>query len=260
MLASTTNRRQSIAIITRRFRRRSTHGPSGIATTALAASPAAANNETSKGRACNARIATSGNASNASQVPNALTAYAPHSHRNCESHEPRRIRTTLTPRPLHRPRTRRARSGRAYSGRREHHDRLRRVVPVLEQGDHAAVRRERSHRAWPSGQRDPPPEGDLPGLLRREFPSAEGPGHGVGEREQRRPDPAGLGPRLQRPGPPPVEPPHPGPPEPPSPGSPERRQVTAAAQRLPQVPGERADVRAGGAVDLDVEQGTSARD
>ncbi len=99
MLASATKRRQSIAIITRRFRRPSTHGPRGTATTAPTASPAAASSDTSTGRACSARIATIGNESNASHVPNVLTANAPHSHLNCESGEPPRTRATLSLRP-----------------------------------------------------------------------------------------------------------------------------------------------------------------
>src|SRR5204863_140309 len=58
-------------------------GPSGTATTAPTASPVAASADTAAGPACSTRIAINGNASNASQVPSALTAYAAQSHANC---------------------------------------------------------------------------------------------------------------------------------------------------------------------------------
>ena len=82
-LISAANRVRSMATITGRLRRNSTHGPSGTATTAPAASPAAASTDTSAGPACSARIAISENASNASHVPTVLTAYAAHSQPNC---------------------------------------------------------------------------------------------------------------------------------------------------------------------------------
>ena len=68
--------------MTGRLRRNSTHGPSGTATTAPTASPAAASTDTAAGPACSTRIAISGNASNASQVPNVLTPYAAQSQPN----------------------------------------------------------------------------------------------------------------------------------------------------------------------------------
>src|SRR3954466_10767606 len=82
-LRSAAKRTPSMAIITGRLRRNSPHGPSGTATAAPTASPAAASTDTSAGPASRTRIAISGNASNASQVPIALTAYAAHSHSNC---------------------------------------------------------------------------------------------------------------------------------------------------------------------------------
>ena len=93
MLASAASRTQSIATITRRLRRRSTHGPSGTATAAPTARPAAARSDTCTGRACTAKIATIENASKASQVPNVLTANAAHNQRNCGCHEPSRTRS-----------------------------------------------------------------------------------------------------------------------------------------------------------------------
>lgn len=81
-LSNAANRTRSIAIITGRLRRKSTHGPSGTATAAPTASPAAARADTSVGPACSIRTAIRGNASNASHVPNELTAYAAHSHPN----------------------------------------------------------------------------------------------------------------------------------------------------------------------------------
>ena len=83
MLISAANRIRSMAIMTGRLRRNSTHGPSGTATTAPTASPAAASTDTSAGPACRTRIAISENASNASHVPSVLTAYADQSHPNC---------------------------------------------------------------------------------------------------------------------------------------------------------------------------------
>ncbi len=74
MLTNAAKRVRSMAIMTRRLRRYSTHGPSGNATSAPTASPAAASNDTCSGRTCKARIAMSGSASNASHVPNVLTA------------------------------------------------------------------------------------------------------------------------------------------------------------------------------------------
>ena len=65
------------------MRRNSTHGPSGTATTAPAASPAADSADTSAGPACSTRIAISGNAPKPSHVPYVLTAYAAQSHPNC---------------------------------------------------------------------------------------------------------------------------------------------------------------------------------
>src|SRR6476660_3052020 len=72
-----------MAIMTGRLRRNSIHGPSGTARSAPTASPAAASADTAAGPACRTRIAISGNASNAIHVPNVLTAYAAHNHRNC---------------------------------------------------------------------------------------------------------------------------------------------------------------------------------
>ena len=82
-LAIAANRVRSIATMTGRLRRNSTHGPSGTATTAPTASPAAASTDTSAGPACSTRTAISGNAPNPSPVPYALTAYAAQSHPNC---------------------------------------------------------------------------------------------------------------------------------------------------------------------------------
>ena len=83
MLIRAAKRTRSIATITGRLRRNSTHGPSGTATAAPTASPAAASTDTSAGPACSTRIAISEKASNASHVPNVLTPYAAHSHPNC---------------------------------------------------------------------------------------------------------------------------------------------------------------------------------
>jgi hypothetical protein len=82
-LISAANRVRSIATITGLLRRNSTHGPSGTATAAPTASPTAASTDTSVGPVCRARIAINANASNASHVPNVLTAYAAQSHPNC---------------------------------------------------------------------------------------------------------------------------------------------------------------------------------
>ena len=90
MVISAANRIRSMAIITGRLRRNSTHGPSGTATTAPTASPVAASTDTSAGPACSTRIAISENASNASHVPSVLTAYAAQSHPNCLPQRPPR--------------------------------------------------------------------------------------------------------------------------------------------------------------------------
>ena len=100
-LSTAAHRARSIATITGRLRRNSTHGPSGTATTAPTASPAAASADTAAGPACRTRIAISGNASKASQVPNVLTAYAAHSHPNCR---PSDRRPTPRSHPAGRPR------------------------------------------------------------------------------------------------------------------------------------------------------------
>lgn len=73
-LSNAANRIRSIAIITGRLRRNSTHGPSGTASAAPTANPAAASTDTSAGPACSTMIAIRGNASNPSQVPNVLIA------------------------------------------------------------------------------------------------------------------------------------------------------------------------------------------
>ena len=83
MLISAANRVRSMATITGRLRRNSTHGPSGTATAAPAASPAAASPDTSAAPACRTRIAITPNAPNPNPEPYALTAYAAHSHPNC---------------------------------------------------------------------------------------------------------------------------------------------------------------------------------
>jgi hypothetical protein len=56
------------------LRRNSIQGPSGTASAAPTAKPAAASAETSAGPACSTMIAISGKASNASQVPTVLIA------------------------------------------------------------------------------------------------------------------------------------------------------------------------------------------
>jgi hypothetical protein len=68
------NRARSIATITGRLRRNSTHGPRGTATTAPTASPAAANTDTSVGPERSTRMAINGNEPNPNPVPTALTA------------------------------------------------------------------------------------------------------------------------------------------------------------------------------------------
>ena len=72
-LSTAAHRVRSIPIITGRLRRNSTHGPSGTATAAPTARPAAASADTAAGPASRTRIAISGNASKASQVPTVLT-------------------------------------------------------------------------------------------------------------------------------------------------------------------------------------------
>lgn len=68
------NRTRSIAIITGRLRRNSTHGPSGSATSAPTASPDADSAATSAALACNTLIAMNEKAPNPSHVPYVLTA------------------------------------------------------------------------------------------------------------------------------------------------------------------------------------------
>ena len=82
-LISAANRVRSIATMTGRLRRNSTHGPSGSATSAPTARPAAASAATWAGPECSTRIAIRGNAPNPSPVPYELTAYAAHNHPNC---------------------------------------------------------------------------------------------------------------------------------------------------------------------------------
>ncbi len=74
-LISAANRIRSIATITGRLRRNSTHGPSGTATSAPAATHADSA-ETPAGPQCRTRIAITANAPNPSHEPYALTAYA----------------------------------------------------------------------------------------------------------------------------------------------------------------------------------------
>ena len=83
IVISAANRARSIAIITGRLRRNSTHGPSGTATTAPTASPVAERADTSTGPECSTRTAISGKAPNPIPDPYALTAYAAHSQPNC---------------------------------------------------------------------------------------------------------------------------------------------------------------------------------
>jgi hypothetical protein len=96
-VASAANRSRSVATITRRLRRNSIHGPSGTANAAPTASPAAASSDTAAGPASSTRIAISGNASNASQVPAVLTANAAHNHpksRPSRTHRSKQSRRT----------------------------------------------------------------------------------------------------------------------------------------------------------------------
>ena len=73
-LAIAANRTRSIAIITGRLARCSTHGPSENATTAATASPAASRSDTANAGECSTRTAISGNAPKAIHVPYVLTA------------------------------------------------------------------------------------------------------------------------------------------------------------------------------------------
>jgi hypothetical protein len=74
MLSSAAKRTRSIAIITGRLRRSSTHGPSGSATAAPTASPAAGSRATSAGPASSTRIARNEKAPKPKPVQYALTA------------------------------------------------------------------------------------------------------------------------------------------------------------------------------------------
>ncbi len=78
-VSSAPNRIRSIAIITGRLRRNSTHGPSGTATSAPTARPDAASTATWVGPECSTRIAMKGNAPKPSPVPYELTANDAHS-------------------------------------------------------------------------------------------------------------------------------------------------------------------------------------
>lgn len=82
MVIIAANRVRSIAIMTGRLRRNSTHGPSGTATTAPTARPAAASAATCVGPECRTTIAISGNAPNPNPVPYELTANAAHNQPN----------------------------------------------------------------------------------------------------------------------------------------------------------------------------------
>ncbi|MEY9859350.1 hypothetical protein ABH935_004978 [Catenulispora sp. GAS73] len=77
------NRTRSMPIITGRLRRNSTHGPSGSATSAPAAVPAADRAATSAVPECSTLMRINAKALNASQVPSVLTAYADQSQLNC---------------------------------------------------------------------------------------------------------------------------------------------------------------------------------
>lgn len=81
-LIKAVNRVRSIAIMTGRLRRNSTHGPSGTASAAPTARPAAASTATWVGPECSTSTAMRGNAPNPSPVPYALAAYAAHNHPN----------------------------------------------------------------------------------------------------------------------------------------------------------------------------------
>jgi hypothetical protein len=74
IVVMTPKRDRSIAIITARLRRRSTHGASGTAIKAPTAGPTADSAATCAGLACNTRTAISGSAPNPSPEPYALTA------------------------------------------------------------------------------------------------------------------------------------------------------------------------------------------
>ena len=65
----TANRVRSIAIMTGRLRRNSTHGASGTAISAPTAGPTADSADTSAGPACSTSTAISGNAPNPSPDP-----------------------------------------------------------------------------------------------------------------------------------------------------------------------------------------------
>ena len=69
MLTRAAKRSRSMATITGRLRRNSTHGPSGIATTAAMARPDAEMAATPAGPACRTRMAMMGNAPNPNPVP-----------------------------------------------------------------------------------------------------------------------------------------------------------------------------------------------
>ena len=100
-LSTAAKRTRSMAIITGRLRRNSTHGPSGTATSAPTASPAAASIDTSRALAWSTSTASSGKASKASQVPRVLMANAAHSQPNCRPSRPRP--TTALPCDVVRP-------------------------------------------------------------------------------------------------------------------------------------------------------------
>lgn len=89
-MSSAAKRVTSIAIMTGRLRRNSTHGASGVASSAPTARPAAASVATSPDPPCSTVITISGNAPNARPVPNVLTAYADHSQPNSRPSERRR--------------------------------------------------------------------------------------------------------------------------------------------------------------------------
>jgi hypothetical protein len=69
MLSNAAKRMRSMATITGRLRRNSTHGPSGTATTAPTASPDADRIDTWAGPACRTRIAMMGKAPKPKPVP-----------------------------------------------------------------------------------------------------------------------------------------------------------------------------------------------
>ncbi|CAM5467501.1 hypothetical protein SGLAM104S_07590 [Streptomyces glaucescens] len=82
IVSSAANRTRSIPISTGRFRRNSTHGPSGTATAAPTAAPTEERAATSAGPESSTRTAINGKAPNASHVPSALVPYAAQSHPN----------------------------------------------------------------------------------------------------------------------------------------------------------------------------------